>query len=121
MQIAARIRRVRLQRALSLTDLALGTGLSTSLLSRYEDGQDVPSLETLDRFAAIMGVPVRFFFYGDTDSKLTPSLTARPTLLELSGRSSRTRRTVAASFFQSRRLRAAVTFLRLFITGTSRR
>jgi transcriptional regulator with XRE-family HTH domain len=121
MQIATRIRQVRLQYALSLADLALRTGLSTSLLARYEDGRDVPTLETLDRFAATMDVPVQAFFYGDTDSKLTPWLTARPTLPELSGHPSCTRRTVAASFFQSRRLRAAVTFLRLFINGTSRR
>jgi transcriptional regulator with XRE-family HTH domain len=121
MQIAMRIRQVRRQRDVSLEDLALRTGMSTSLLARYEDGQDVPPLETLDQFAAALGVPVQDFFYGETDSTLTPRLTARTTLLELSGCPSRAPRTAAASLFQSRRLRAVITLLRLFISGTSRR
>jgi transcriptional regulator with XRE-family HTH domain len=80
MQIAARIQKVRLEHSRSLEDLAAKVGLSTSLLASFEQGEDVPSLETFDSLAKAMGVPVKDLFYGNLDSNLTPYLTPRLTL-----------------------------------------
>jgi transcriptional regulator with XRE-family HTH domain len=83
MQIAARIRQVRLEHSLSLEDLAAKAGLSMSLLASFEDGQEVPSLETFDKLAEAVDVSVQRLFYASSDTELTPWLTPRPTLQEL--------------------------------------
>jgi transcriptional regulator with XRE-family HTH domain len=83
MQIAARIRQVRLEHSLSLEDLAAKAGLTMGLLASFEKGQGVPSLETFDSLAKAVDVPVRSLFYGNRDSTLTPWLTPRLTLQEL--------------------------------------
>ncbi len=83
MQIAARIRQVRLEHLLSLVDLAVKVGLSKSLIASFENGQAVPSLEMLDRLAEAVGVPLQCLFYGDVNSILTPRLTPRLTLQQL--------------------------------------
>ena len=72
---------------LSLEDLAANAGLSQSLLAGLEAGQEVPSLETFDRLAVAVDVPLQNLFYGNRDSTLTPWLTPRPTLQELIGES----------------------------------
>lgn len=83
MQIAARCRQVRLEHSLSLEALAAKAGVSSNLLARFENGQEVPTLETLDKLAEALGVPLSCLFYDNTDSNLTPRLTPRPTLQEL--------------------------------------
>ena len=83
MQIAARIQKVRLEHSRSLEDLAAKVGLSTSLLASFEQGEDVPSLETFDKLAEATGVPIKDFFYDNLDSNLTPWLTPRLTLQQL--------------------------------------
>ncbi|HMD86928.1 MAG TPA: helix-turn-helix transcriptional regulator [Terriglobia bacterium] len=83
MQIAVRIRQVRLKHSLSLEDLAAKAGLSKSLLASFENGQDVPSLETFDRLAEAVGVSLQDLFYDDLNSNLTPRLTPRLSLQQL--------------------------------------
>jgi transcriptional regulator with XRE-family HTH domain len=83
MPIASRIHHVRLERLLSLEDLAAKAGLSPNLLASFENGQEVPALEMFDRLADAMGVPVERFFYDNKDSNLTPWLTPRVTWQEL--------------------------------------
>ncbi len=46
-EVGARLRRVRTQRDVTLTELAAATGISKSTLSRLESGQRKPSLELL--------------------------------------------------------------------------
>jgi transcriptional regulator with XRE-family HTH domain len=87
MRIAARIRQVRIEHLLSLEDLAVRAGLSESLLSDFENGQEIPSLEMFDRLAKAVGVSVRGLFCSDQDSPLTPRLTPRLSLRELIGES----------------------------------
>jgi transcriptional regulator with XRE-family HTH domain len=87
MQIAARIRQVRIEHLLSLEDLAVKAGLSQSLLSNFENGQEIPSLEMFDRLAKAVGVSVRGLFCSDLNSPLTPRLVPRLTLQELIGKS----------------------------------
>lgn len=57
-QVAPRLRRVREQRGLTLTDAAKATGISKSTLSRLETGQRRPSLELLLPLAQTYRVPL---------------------------------------------------------------
>lgn len=83
MSIGARIREIRETKHLSQGDIEKATGLLRCYTSRVENGHTVPSLETLERFAAGLGVPLyRLFFAGEEDA-VTPNLTPRKTLEEL--------------------------------------
>ena len=57
-QVGPRLRRVREQRGVTLTDLAATTGISKSTLSRLENGQRKPSLELLLPLAQAHRVPL---------------------------------------------------------------
>src|SRR5215469_3357041 len=54
-----------------------------SYISGVERGHTVPSIETLERFAAALGVPMYQLFYEGENPPSTPHLTYRPTLEEL--------------------------------------
>jgi transcriptional regulator with XRE-family HTH domain len=56
--VPARLRRVREQRGLTLTQVAEQAGLSKSTLSRLETGQRRPSLELLLPLAQVYRVPI---------------------------------------------------------------
>jgi transcriptional regulator with XRE-family HTH domain len=56
--VGARLRRIRTQRDVTLTDLATVTGISKSTLSRLESGQRRPSLELLLPIAEAFQVPL---------------------------------------------------------------
>jgi len=56
--VGPRLRRVRKERGVTLTDLAERTGISKSTLSRLENGQRRPSLELLLPLAQAYGVPL---------------------------------------------------------------
>jgi transcriptional regulator with XRE-family HTH domain len=56
--VGSRLRRVRTERGVTLTDLAERTGISKSTLSRLENGQRRPSLELLLPLARTYGVPL---------------------------------------------------------------
>lgn len=56
--VGPRLRRVREQRAITLTDVAERTGISKSTLSRLENGQRRPSLELLLPLARTYRVPL---------------------------------------------------------------
>jgi transcriptional regulator with XRE-family HTH domain len=56
--VGPRLRRVREQRGLTLTEAALETGISKSTLSRLETGQRKPSLELLLPLAQTYRVPL---------------------------------------------------------------
>ncbi|GAB3764967.1 transcriptional regulator with XRE-family HTH domain [Nocardioides ginsengisegetis] len=57
-QVGPRLRRVREQRGLTLTEVARLTGISKSTLSRLENGQRRPSLELLLPLAQTYRVPL---------------------------------------------------------------
>ncbi len=56
--VGPRLRRLRDQRGVTLTDLAARTGISKSTLSRLESGQRKASLELLLPLAATYGLPL---------------------------------------------------------------
>ncbi len=57
-EVGARLRRVRVRRGVTLTELAAATGISKSTLSRLETGQRKPSLELLLPIAQAHQVPL---------------------------------------------------------------
>src|SRR6516225_11473934 len=81
--IGGRLCTLRKQRGFSQGDLETATGLMRSYISRVERGHTVPSIETLERLAAALGVPLYQLFYEGEEPPSTPHLTYRPTLEEL--------------------------------------
>jgi transcriptional regulator with XRE-family HTH domain len=98
MVIGQRIRQLREMKRLSQGDIEETTGLLRCYISRVENGHTVPSLETLERFAAALGVPLYMLFYEDGNTPETPKLTARKSLEELVG--SETEESSEASFLK---------------------
>lgn len=65
MGIGERIKELREQKHLSQGDIEERTGLLRCYISRVENGHTVPSLETLERFAGALDVPLYKLFYYD--------------------------------------------------------
>lgn len=63
MLIGKRLRDLREQASLSQGDIERRTGLLRCYISRVENGHTVPSLETLERMAAALEVPLYELFY----------------------------------------------------------
>jgi transcriptional regulator with XRE-family HTH domain len=83
MLIGERLRQLREHKNLSQGDVEKASGLLRCYISRVEHGHTVPSLETLERFAAALDVPLYRLFYTGEDAPPTPNLTPRKTLEEL--------------------------------------
>jgi transcriptional regulator with XRE-family HTH domain len=83
MLIGERLRQLREHKNLSQGDVEKSSGLLRCYISRVEHGHTVPSLETLERFAAALDVPLYRLFYTGEDTPPTPNLTPRKTLEEL--------------------------------------
>ena len=64
--IGTTIRDFRLQRGMSQGDIEKRTGLLRCYLSRVENGHTVPSLETLQKIAAALDLPLSQFFAEDS-------------------------------------------------------
>src|SRR6201989_731914 len=66
MNIGTTIRGFRLQRGMSQGDIEKRTGLLRCYLSRVENGHTVPSLETLQKIAGALDLPLSQFFAEDS-------------------------------------------------------
>ena len=62
--IADRVREYRVQRGLTVGQLAARSGLSKGMLSKIENAQASPSLATLARLSTALSTPVTAFFRG---------------------------------------------------------
>ncbi|WP_231966489.1 helix-turn-helix domain-containing protein [Terriglobus roseus] len=69
MNIGTTIRGYRLQKGMSQGDIEKRTGLLRCYLSRVENGHTVPSLETLQKIAGALDVPLSQFFADDAVSR----------------------------------------------------
>ena len=79
MIIGERIRLLRETKKLSQGDIEKRTGLLRCYISRVENGHTVPAIETLEKLARAMEVPLYQLFYeGDEPPKL-PNLLTRKT------------------------------------------
>jgi transcriptional regulator with XRE-family HTH domain len=60
--IGHRIRKLREQKGLSQGDIERSTGMLRAYISRVEHGHTIPSVESLERFAGALGIPLYQFF-----------------------------------------------------------
>lgn len=65
--IGERIKELRSEKGLTLTELGLKVNLSASHLSQIEHNKTVPSLPTLIDIAKALDVDIRYFFETDTE------------------------------------------------------
>ena len=65
MYIAGRLRELREYKNFSQGDIEKRTGLLRCYISRVENGHTVPALETLEKFARALEVPLYQLFYED--------------------------------------------------------
>lgn len=73
MIVGERIRALREEKKLSRGDLQERTGLQRTYIWRVENGYTVPAIETLEKFARGLGVPIyRFFYEGKGKPPLVP-------------------------------------------------
>ena len=63
MVIAERLKALREQKKMSQGDIEKRTGLLRCYLSRVENGHTVPAIETLEKIARAMEVPMYVLFY----------------------------------------------------------
>ncbi|SRR6266436_1913525 len=75
MVISDRIRAIREQKHISQGDIERRTGLKRCYVSRVENGHTVPSIETLEKLARALEVPMYQLFY---DGDARPEIPALP-------------------------------------------
>src|ERR1700731_3082836 len=75
MIIGDRLREMREERKLSQGDIEKRTGLLRCYISRVENGHTVPAVETLEKFARALEVPLYQLFY---DGEEPPKLPSQP-------------------------------------------
>lgn len=83
MIIGTRLRTLRQAKNLSQGDIEKRSGLLRCYLSRVEHGHTIPSIETLEKWARALDVPLyRLFYEGDKPPGL-PNLAKRKTADEI--------------------------------------
>lgn len=75
MIIADKLRALREAKHLSQGDIERRTGLLRCYISRVENGHTIPALETLEKFAHAMEVPLYELFYDGEKPLVVPHLT----------------------------------------------
>jgi transcriptional regulator with XRE-family HTH domain len=73
MTLGERIKALRLERQLQQRQLAEKAELTPSLVSQIESGRLTPSLHTLGKIAAALGIPIGALFDGHPAGKITVS------------------------------------------------
>jgi len=63
MVISERLRAIREQKELSQGDIEERTGLKRCYVSRVENGHTIPSIETLEKMARALEIPMYQLFY----------------------------------------------------------
>jgi transcriptional regulator with XRE-family HTH domain len=79
MVLGDRLRKLREQKKLSQRDIVRRTGVSRSTLSKVENGQSVPGVETLEKIALALEVPIYRLFYKGKVPRKFPNLSSRET------------------------------------------
>ena len=83
MIIGTHLRKLREHKRLSQGDIEERTGLLRCYISRVENGHTVPSLETLERLASALEIPLYQLFLDGDESPALPNLSKRQTTEEL--------------------------------------
>jgi transcriptional regulator with XRE-family HTH domain len=79
MVISDRLRQLREDKKLSQGDIEKRTGLLRCYISRVENGHTVPAIETLEKLARALEVPLYQLFYDGAEPPKLPSLLKRRT------------------------------------------
>src|SRR6202022_1743359 len=77
--ISDRLRELREQKKLSQGDIEKRTGLLRCYISRVENGHTVPAIETLEKLARALEVPLYQLFYDGEEPPKLPHLLKRKT------------------------------------------
>jgi len=88
MIIGERLRALREDKKLSQGDIEKRTGLLRCYISRVENGHTVPALETLEKLARALEVPLYQLFYDGEEPPELPNLPKRRTADEIAWGSS---------------------------------
>ncbi len=72
MYIADRLRQLREAKKLSQADIEKRTGLVRPYISRIENGHTVPSIETLEKMARALEIPMYQLFYDGEEPAEAP-------------------------------------------------
>jgi len=79
MVIGDRLRELREQKKFSQGEIEKRTGLLRCYISRVENGHTVPAVETLEKFARALEVPMYQLFYDGEEPPKLPNLPKRKT------------------------------------------
>ena len=77
MIIGDRLRALREEKKLSQGDIEKRTGLVRPYISRVENGHTVPSIETLEKMARALEIPMYQLFYDGEEPPKLPNLPTR--------------------------------------------
>lgn len=77
MIIGDRLRALREEKKLSQGDIEKRTGLLRCYISRVENGHTVPAIETLEKMARALEVPLYQLFYDGEEPPVLPNLPKR--------------------------------------------
>jgi len=88
MIISDRLRALREQKNLSQGDIEKRTGLLRCYISRVENGHTVPAVETLEKFARALEVPLYQLMYDGDEPPVLPNLGKRKSAGEIAWGSS---------------------------------
>jgi transcriptional regulator with XRE-family HTH domain len=83
-----RLRALREEKKLSQGDIEKRTGLLRCYISRVENGHTVPAIETLEKMARALEVPVYQLFYDGEEPPELPNLSKRKSAEEIAWGSS---------------------------------
>jgi transcriptional regulator with XRE-family HTH domain len=83
MIIGDRLRALREEKKLSQGDIEKRTGLLRCYISRVENGHTVPAIETLEKMARALEVPLYQLFYDGEEPPELPNLPKRRTADEI--------------------------------------
>ena len=100
MLIADRLRALRQQKKLSQGDIEKRSGLLRCYISRVENGHTVPAVETLEKLARAMDVPLYQLFY-DIDEPTKISDVQEPETVDNAGWGSTTKAARMLSQFRA--------------------
>jgi transcriptional regulator with XRE-family HTH domain len=74
MILADRLRELREEKKLSQGDIEKRTGLLRCYVSRVENGHTIPAIETLEKMARALEIPLYQFFYEGEEPPVLPDL-----------------------------------------------
>jgi transcriptional regulator with XRE-family HTH domain len=85
MVIGDRLRSMRQQQKLSQGDVEAQTGVPEYYISSVEEGKTIPDIETLEKLACALEIPLSSFFYDAQTIPCLPNLSGRLTADDIAG------------------------------------